>query len=476
MTDAPIRTAIVFVHGLPQERRPLDTLDAFTKAALGPDAAVHPRPIEATDSYEARRYVTAEPRCVEVLEYEWQFHQSARRYAGLVPMVLRVLLRRPRNVPDPLFGVWRAVWLTLLTPVVLALCLLTVGGYFLSTGVPAWIVGLVSSVLVLAIGLGAFRTVSVALTRSFVTAGFVDVARYLDPLPQSYAARRAIRGGLVDLLHGLHQGSFARVIVVAHGLGAYIAYDALLSLWAETHELHATPNTGLAGLAALEDGARELRPDGDVDAFQTLQHSLWQDLRLQGNPWRITDFVTVGTPMALADLFVARPGVVSGLSTSDPDDRAALFDLLVRRGVVMRCPPRSEAQPVDGPERGDVSFAHRDRDVLGSQAPFAVTRWTNLWFPTERGSLRGDWFGGALRPLYGSGIRDIPILDDRPEGLRRGVAHLRYFTRPDAVFARELRAVLSLDAVSGVEAVRAAPRPDPDTVERRVHRSWQRSA
>ena len=476
MTDATIRTAIVFVHGLPQERRPLDTLDAFTKAALGPDAVVHPRPVEATDSYEARRYVTTDPHCVEIFEYDWQFHQSARRYAGLVPMILRVLLRRPRNVPDPLFGIWRAVWLALLTPVVLALCLLTVGGYFLSTGVPAWIVGLISSALVLAIGLGAFRTVSVALTRSFVTAGFVDVARYLDPLPQSYAARRAIRGGLVDLLYVLHQGRFARVVIVAHGLGAYIAYDALLSLWAETHELHATPPTGLAHLAALEDGARELKPDRDVDEFQTLQHALWQDLRMQGNPWRITDFVTIGTPMALADLFVARPSVVSGLSTSDPQNRAALFDRLVRRGVVMRCPPRSEAQPVDGPDTTDVSFAHRGSDVLSSQAPFAVTSWTNLWYPTERGSLRGDWFGGALRPLYGLGVRDVPVPDDRPDGLRRGAAHLRYFTRPDSALTRGLRAVLSLDAVSGLEAVRTAPRPDPDTVERQVHRSWQRSA
>lgn len=473
MTEATTRTAVVFVHGLPPDRRPLDALDAFAKSTIGPDRPTYPRPVEITDSYEARRYAGGAAGEIDIFEYDWRFHIAASRYAGLVPMLARLLLRRPRNVPDPLYGVWRVVWSVLLTPIVVALCLLTVGGYFLSTGVPAWLVGLVSSAIVLAVGLGAFRTVSVALTRSFVTAGLVDVARYLDPQPASYASRRAIRGGLVDLLYTLQQGTFARVVVVAHGVGGYIASDALTALWAETHELHAGPSstpTGLATLEAVEEAA------SNPGEFQDLQHSLWRDLRMQGNPWRITDFITVGTPMALADLFVGRPGMLSGLTGADREHRADVFDQLVRRGAVMRCPPRSETQSIDGPDDGGLEYSRHDggRVVLGSQAQFAVTRWTNLWFPVSRGSLRGDWFGGALRPLYGAGVRDVPVPDDAPDGRRRGVAHLRYFSRPDGRMAAALRAALALEA--GTDLAALAPPPDHDTVERRVHRSWQRSA
>lgn len=478
MTDATIRTAVVFVHGLPPDRRPLDALDAFAKSALGPDRLVYPLPVEITDSYEARRYVTDGPGEVEIFEYDWRFHVTAGRYAGLAPMLARLLLRRPRNVPDPLYGVWRVVWSMLLTPLVIALCLLTVGGYFLSTGVPAWLVGLVSSVLVLAVGLGAFRAVSVALTRSFVTAGLVDVARYLDPQPASYASRRAIRGGLIDLLYVLQQGAFARVIVVAHGVGGYIAYDALTALWAETHELHASATqTELAHLTAVEDAAAELRADDGLDEFQRLQYALWRNVRMQGNPWRITDFITVGTPMALADLFVARPGILSGLTGADLTSRAALFDRLVRRGAVMRCPPRSETQRVDGPDDAGRDYGLRDggRVVLGSQAAFAVTRWSNLWFPVPRGSLRGDWFGGALRPWYGAGVRDLPVPDDVPDGTRRGAAHLAYFSRPDGGLADALRAALALDAYPDLATLQEAPPPDHGTIGRQVHRSWQRS-
>jgi hypothetical protein len=176
---------------------------------------------------------------------------------------------------------------------------------------------------------------------------------------------------LVDLLHALHDGRYSRIVVVAHGVGTYIAYDALTAFWAET--------------------------------------------RRQGNPWHITDFVTIGAPMALADFLIARPGLFSGMKKSDGALRRELFEGLVRRGVLVLCPPRSETQPVDSDEH----------------SPFAVTRWTNLWFPVTRGSLRGDWFGGALAPLFGPGIRDIAVDGNKPERFKRGSAHNEYFRHPD---------------------------------------------
>jgi hypothetical protein len=69
--------------------------------------------------------------------------------------------------------------------------------------------------------------------------------------------------------------------------------------------------------------------------------------------------------------------------------------------------------------------------VLGSHSPFAVTRWTNLWFPVTRGALHGDWFGGALRPLFGPGIRDIAVHGNKPERFKRGSAHTEYFRHPE---------------------------------------------
>ncbi|NTY63182.1 hypothetical protein [Mycolicibacterium sphagni] len=486
-TDNAVRTAVVFVHGL-LERRPMDNIDDFAKTVLPPQERgweYYPRPVEITDSYEARRYV-APSTGVELYEYDWSFLMTSTRYAGFMPALARLFLRRPGHVPDQVFGIWRAVWLVLLVPLAVLLVLLVVGGFVLHTGIAGWIIGLVTSVVVLSVGLAVFRMAPRALTRSFLTTGFVNVARYLDPMaPESHAARRAIRGGLVDLLYTLHQGRYARIVVVGHGIGGYIAYDALTTLWEEMHELRAAPAEspdGLRSLGGLEAAADRLvaEPDstGALDEFQAAQFELWQDYRAQGNPWRITDFVTIGTPMALADLFIGRPPIFGGLTRTD-NRRHELFDRLVRRGVVVRCPPRSEAAPVDAIEPEPASYGSGASGVLGAQSPFAVTRWSNIWFPVRRGSIRGDWFGGVLRSLFGPGIREIAVSGNLPQRLRPGAAQTSYFREPerdaegDVAFL--LREILALEDHSGLDSSMSAPEPDPATVGRVVYRSWQRS-
>jgi hypothetical protein len=382
-------TAVVIVHGM-GEKRPMETLDDFAKMALRPHGAqgdkkwdYHPQPVEITDSYEARRFDSAQ---AEIYEYHWSYLMTTEKYAGAMPMALRLFLRRPSNVPDALLGIWRRVS-TVTAALLLAIPALFVAGYALNTDVPVWIIGLITSAVVLIFWFGLYRMAAKALVNS-TTTSLVDVARYLDPSPYSYAARRAIRGGLVDLLQSLHDGRYARIVVVAHGVGTYISYDALTALWAETQR--------------------------------------------QGNPWRITDFVTVGAPMALADFLVTRPGLFSGFQKSDGALRAELFEGLVRRGALVCCPPRPEGLPVDSDEH----------------SPFAVTRWTNLWFPVTRGSLHGDWFGGAVGPLFGGGIRDIAVEGNQPERLKRGSAHNEYFRHPEkddeGDLARHLRDALAL--------------------------------
>jgi hypothetical protein len=470
-----VRTAVVVVHGV-GEQRPMETLDGFVKTALQPRIDngeqkwdyYYSRPADVTGSYEARRYIAPRRPDVttpetgstervqgqtEIYEYHWSYLMTGNRFADAMPTTLRLLLRRPSNVPDALFGLWRVVWIVILA-ILLAIPALFVAGYLLNTDVPGWIIGLLISAVILVFWFGLYRVAAKALVNK-VTTPLVGVARYLDTSPDSYAARRAIRGGLVDLLRALHDGRYSRIVVVAHSLGAFISYDALTSLWAETHDLHAESAPSeptLHTLDRLEEAADQLlaqpAADGRLDAFQDLQFALWQDLRLQGNPWRITDLVTVGTPMALADLLFTRPALFGGFKKSDRRRRSELFDGLVRRGALVLCPPRSEAAPVESDAHQPVDYRSSEPGALGSQSLFAVTRWTNLWFPVVRGELRGDWFGGALRPLFGPGIRDIEVLGNKPERFKRGSAHTEYFAHPDkrddGDAARHLRAALAL--------------------------------
>ncbi|MGI5132101.1 hypothetical protein ACQEVB_35225 [Pseudonocardia sp. CA-107938] len=435
-----VRVAVVVVHGM-GEQRPRETLDRFTDTALARDPVAgervyYSRPALLTGSYEARRHLavrlgTADAPArvqTEVFEYHWSYLMTGNRLGDLVPTTLRLLVRRPAAVPAGLQGVWWMAWGVAALAVVLAVVLWATG-----------LVGALAAVLavpVVAVVAGAV----LRFAAGRVTTSFVDVVRYLDTSPRSYAARRDIRAGMVDLLRALHaDGGYSRIVVVAHSLGAFIAYDGLTSFWTEVAARTAGPRqraTPLVGLRSLERAAaRRTAGTASVAEFQRAQFALWQGLRRQGCPWLVTDLLTIGTPMAFADLLLTR-------------DRAA-FDRLVGRAELPTCPPRSRTATVDGPPPAGApryGWFRDGRQVLDSAAPFAATRWTNLWFPVD--GLRGDWFGGPLQQLYGPGVRDVAVTGNLPGRRAWGVAHGRYFDYPEATgpddVATHVRAVLDL--------------------------------
>ena len=284
------------------------------------------------------------------------------------------------------------------------------------------------AIAVSTVGVAGFWVIKWLLGRvsDVVTRSFVDVVRYLDRSPRSYEARRAIRSGMVDLLQSLHDaGRYSRIVVVAHSLGAYIAYDGISYLWPQMCNLHGGPirDQGpvrpLLGLQEMEAAANQVigSAGGDTDELASLrgkQFELWRQLRLQGNPWLVTDFVSLGTPMYFADLLYTK-------------DRSR-FVRLTERAELPVCPPMSATRTVDGPTPARVSygFPNRGRTVLGHGTAFAVVRWTNLYFPAKWWFF-GDWFGGPLQALFGKGIKDIPITGNTPGRWAPAVAHGRYF-------------------------------------------------
>ena len=321
--DITVRTAVVIVHGM-GEKRPMETFDSFVRTALHPrDGIWHyqPRAAEITDTYEARRYFATSRETApqqghtEFFEYHWPFLMTAGKFAGVAPTALRLFLRRPSNVPDALLGVWRLVWGVVLAAL-LVIPTLFVAGYALNSDVPAWIIGLTISAVVLIFWFGLYRMMARALVNK-KTVPLVDSARYLDPSPPSYAARRAIRGGLVELLGDLHEDGYGRIVLVAHGVGAYIAYDALTLSWTQTHQK-------------------------------------------QGKPWCITDFVTIGAPLALADLVLTRPPLASGLKTSDGTLRRELSMVCCGAACSSRArPSASVSARLPSPPRGGLTSGFR---------------------------------------------------------------------------------------------------------------------
>jgi len=473
-----VRTAVVVVHGM-GEQLPLETLNRFVGSALpkvGGKRLYYSRPALITKSFEARRHLafrrTEGGRLVhgqvEFFEYHWSYLMTGNRLADLLPTLRRLLIRRPTTVPAGLRVIWWITW---------ALVVLLVGTLvaFLATGVQISEFTL-NGILGALLGQSVLVAVLLAMIKKLggqITDSFVDVVRYLDRSPRSYETRRAIRAGMVELLRSLQDdGRYSRIIVVAHSLGAFIAHDGLTSLWAETSGMYGgnpqqsadgkpSPLPGLTQLEAAAaavlthplDGLDE-RQRRELDDYQAQQFSLWKGVRAQGNPWLVTDLITLGTPMCFADLLYTR--------------NRAEFDRLVARGEIAQDPPVTSSRTVEATTSGEPSYGRSrgGRTVLTSGASFAVTRWTNLYFPAEKGWF-GDWFGGPLRPLFGQGIRDVAVEGNLPGRRTPGLAHGRYFEYPDQTqptdIATLLRQALHLDLETELVPLLDAPHPDPST-------------
>jgi hypothetical protein len=260
---------------------------------------------------------------------------------------------------------------------------------------------------------------------------------------------------------------------VAHSLGAYVAYDGITYLWSQCGDLlganPAVPK-GSAALATLERLASDLPKQptaAQVEAYQAAQRALWSELREHDSPWLVTDFVSVGTPMYGADVLYTK-------SRSEWTER-------VRRRELPTCPPQADLGDWN---KGDTSLwftypsRSGERRVVYHAAPFAPVRWTNLWFPSRWGVF-GDWFGGPLAPLFGPGVRDVPVT---ARGCRwvPALAHTKYFSYPrdlgpDSPTTR-LRAALGLASTAWLRPPPPAPVPAKKPARRTGGRGRSRKA
>lgn len=298
----------------------------------------------------------------------------------------------------------------------------------------------------------------------WITSSFVDVVRYLDTSPRSYDVRRKIRKGVIDLLEGLHgpphEPRYDRIIIVAHSLGSYIAYDAISYLWAKKNKIHngsydssddleALKQLDAAGSWVESEAGQDFVPPQGIDSltyYRQTQRKVWRRMRTAGIPWRITDLITLGSPMYFADLLYTTSRKV--------------FDRRVAQWELPTCPPQEEgaaANRFPGTTGRWFSFKSGSRRVLYHGAPFAVVRWTNLYFCSYLWFF-GDWFGGPLAPLFGRGISDVAVDGSRWRLALTafpGAAHALYFKFPKDDGPRspttQLRHALDLASTAWVE-------------------------
>ena len=435
------RQAVIVVHGI-GEQRPGQLLRQFVTNVFDRAAGeVHfVKPDYVSSLFEMR--MATVPRnegtrpTTDVYELYWAHLIRDTTVAQVYGWVLRLVFSRNDKIPQTLI---RHVWGL---RAMLAAALLVFGWLMIKDkDASDWLTGLGLGSLA---ALPALASAALKMFQDQFIIGYAgDAARYLEPRPENIARRQEIREAGAKLLDALHdKGRYSRIIVYGHSLGTVIAYDILSHAWTQrSRRRSAQSKTSSRALRALED---LLNPRTENTAVvsavdvQPMQHAAWLEYRRNGFEWLVSDFVTAGSPLTHARWLLNL-------------DTKTQFADLVRERSFPTCPPQTEtiASPVPHVHRQAFTFTHAYVNEQNPQAKwsvqvphhaglFALTRWTNLYFPYS-GLFAGDPIAGPLAGQFGAWVRDVRLHD------AKGFAHTRYTDRdldPEAVL--QVRAALNL--------------------------------
>ena len=429
-TARPRKRAVVVIHGIGNQS-PMATLRQFVESVwttcTGLVRHLPPRTWSKRDlmsnNYELHRITTNEDtsgRRTDFFEFYWADQMEDTQLADVIWWLQRLFVRRPARVPPAV----REAWLAGIVALVLFAAAVVVFAW-LALDLLHIVPSSTSDAFWLLVGLSAIALGFWFIRHVVLIQVVGDAARYLTASPPNIAARSRIRTSGITLLEALHRDTdYDRIIFVCHSLGTVIGYDVLNFYWSTINgEVRHDPAD--SALLAIERATRDLRaaPD-DADAllrFREAQRQYATAVRADSNDkWKVTDFVTLGSPLTHAHLLLVddrdklldsdRSAIEAGWLSEwrrrlDPTTRnvAELLSARMAQREFPTCPPLSDS--------GD-RFTYRPTTnffvVPHHAAVFAPVRWTNIYAPC-RHVLWGDVIGGPVARLFGPGVKDVPL-------------------------------------------------------------------
>jgi hypothetical protein len=413
------RQAVIIIHGM-GEQRPTDTLREFVNGVKWQMEQADPTEkgvkvrskadsigdiyetvrLSMESNYKANRPIT------DFYEFYWAHNMRGTNFSYMRTWLTHVFLKPVKMVPAHLHKIW---W-TVRVAFVLA-CLFSLALTFFIDIPPA----LKPVIAVLG---GTLISFLWGLIASFFKSSFLnslgDVARYMTPHPDNIQERSNIRQQGISFLKKLHainnRTKPSRIIIVAHSLGSVVAYDLMRLLWADYGSVYSVPpSTRQNALEKINSYANNPADIGrNYDSFATAQQDCWQECKALGNPWLITDFITLGAALNAMDYFL-----VSKLTV----------DKLIEQRELPICPPLPDEDDKKIYYRGyleqEGAARRKGINIPHNAGLFSMTRWVNIYFTS-------DFVGGPMQRKFGLGVKDVPV--ERKSIWFYPGGHTRYWT------------------------------------------------
>ncbi|MFZ1257526.1 MAG: hypothetical protein WAR77_14290 [Saprospiraceae bacterium] len=389
------RQAVVLIHGMGNQY-PMETLRSFVKNLSTEDQIIYSSPNRITEDLELRR-LSFDDKPFDFYEYYWAHHVKVPGMADVLSWLFKLLFfKSPSNRLGKFVPILRG-FVVLMS----ILIIWWLNHYEFKSQVTIF------QVSIYGVGIYLLWKVILPLLKGIFSETVLqylgDVVRYTIASPENIDTRDKIRKGALDLLRKLHdqksssnpnKAKYGRIVVVAHSLGSIVAYDVMASLFAEYNAVHGhITDTKILKQDALDENLKYIEK-GNISSEKYMEHQLelFFEQNKLGNPWRISDFITIGSPLTHG----------SFLLTKNEED----FKLKKEQREFPTCPPVIDLKDKHFAFHSDYiseSGAKRTLKVLHHAAYFAATRWTNIYF-------KNDFIGGPVSLNFGPGIKDIQVL------------------------------------------------------------------
>ncbi|WP_291131733.1 hypothetical protein [Flavobacterium sp. UBA7682] len=398
------RQAVVIIHGIGNQM-PMETAREFVENIKDDSDILYSSPDREANFFETRR-LSLSGKKTDFYEFYWANLVNEPTSSDLREWISVLLFRKKPSE--------RAKKLVFCARIIIVLFLFLFG-YFITkdilksyseNGFSAWNSG--------AFTVSAFLIIRFLLPRINlkVSETVGDAVKYLTPSPENIDSRYKIRQKGVSLLKKLHEKKdrdgkliYSRIVIIGHSLGSVVGYDIITNLWHDYIYSYA-PEKALVLQPVLEEmsalitnyhKSKEAKTS-PIEEYNRLQSMLYDEIKSLKNPWLITDFITIGSPLCHGAYIMAKD--------------YAEFDRRTNYRELPLNPPKIEVKRVGNDIVKDyknaISYPEKVKDSEGNDIPlkiinhssqFAFIRWNNIYFSN-------DYIGGDLNYYFGEGIQN----------------------------------------------------------------------
>lgn len=437
------KQAVVVIHGIGNQY-PMQTVKNFVENLKDKNDILYNTPDKEANIYETRR-LSLSNKNTDFFEYYWANLMTEPSTKDLYAWMLKLIfLKKPSERIKKIILKIRLFLTTLI------LLLFTVIYFDIITFMSEhdYVVYTGSySIVVFILFKFVFPNVE-----SKVVSSLGDAMKYLTPTPINIESRYKIRKRGIELLKNLHekknddgQPFYDRITVVGHSLGSIIAYDLITHFWYENMyslnpgaESFSQKVLGEVNQFVCEYEKHKKKKDYvfDYEKYKELQSKLFKELKTNESAWRISDLVTIGSPLCHGDFLMA-------------NNRADFRWKLIFREFPLS-PPLIEMKLEDNKivkdfEKGFI-FSKEIKDkyenktkvkIINHSSLFSFIRWTNIYF-------KNDQIGGNLTYYFGHGIKNIEI---KPKGgfFKKNLpvhSHTDYWNKTQEESINEIKKIL----------------------------------